>query len=167
VVPDLPTFAVDDGFAYEVPPGVEVEVGALVRVPLGGRRVPGFVVAMGEAERPGLRRLLGRRGDLPVFGRGLLEVMRWAAIHYVAPLPVVLGKGAPLNLPRRREEPGLPPVPVLGASPLPEVSAAGAAGGHVGARYLLGAGPWGGALACLAAPVLAAGTTPWWWLPRW
>ena len=58
VVPDLPTFAVDDGFAYEVPPGVEVEVGALVRVPLGGRRVPGFVVAMGEAERPGLRRLL-------------------------------------------------------------------------------------------------------------
>ncbi len=128
MVPDLPTFAVDDGFAYEVPPGVEVEVGALVRVPLGGRRVPGFVVAMGEAERPGLRRLLGRRGDLPVFGRGLLEVMRWAAIHYVAPLPVVLGKGAPLNLPRRREEPALPPVPVLGASPLPEVSAAGAAG---------------------------------------
>ena len=157
MVPDLPTFAVDDGFAYEVPTGVEVEVGALVRVPLGGRRVPGFVVAMGEAERPGLRRLLGRRGDLPVFGRGLLEVMRWAAIHYVAPLPVVLGKGAPLNLPRRREEPGLPPVPVLGASPLPEVSAAGAAGGHVGARYLLGAGPWGGPLACLAAPVLAAG----------
>ena len=27
VVPDLPTFAVDDGFAYEVPAGIEVEVG--------------------------------------------------------------------------------------------------------------------------------------------
>jgi len=39
VVPDLPTFAVDDGFAYEVPVGVEVEVGALVRSPLGGRRL--------------------------------------------------------------------------------------------------------------------------------
>lgn len=157
MVPDLPTFAVDDGFAYEVPPGVEVEVGSLVRVPLGGRRVPGFVVAVGEAERPGLRRLLGRRGDLPVFNRGLLEVMRWAAIHYVAPLSVVLGKGAPLNLPRWRAEPALPPVPVLGPSPLPEVSVAAAAGGHLGARYLLGSGPWAGPLASLIAPVLAAG----------
>ncbi len=136
MVPDLPTFAVDDGFAYEVPPGVEVEVGSLVRVPLGGRRVAGFVVALGEASRPGLRRLLGRRGDLPVFGRGLLEVMRWAAIHYVAPLAVVLGKGAPANLPRRGAEPPLPPVPVLGPALLPEVSAAAARGGHLGARYL-------------------------------
>lgn len=157
MVPDLPTFAVDDGFAYEAPPGVEVEVGSLVRVPLGGRRVPGFVVAVGEAGRPGLRRLLGRRGDLPVFGRGLLEVMRWAAIHYVAPLSVVLGKGAPRNLPRRGEEPALPRVPVLGPSPLPEVSAAAASGGHLGARYLLGAGPWAGPLASLISPVLAAG----------
>jgi hypothetical protein len=77
VVPDLPTFAVDDGFAYEVPAGVEVEVGAVVRIPLGGRRVRGYVVAMGEAPRPGLRPLLSRSGDLPVFDRGLLEVMRW------------------------------------------------------------------------------------------
>ena len=157
MVPDLPTFAVDDGFAYEVPPGLEVEVGSLVRVPLGGRRVPGFVVAVGEEQRPGLRRLLGRRGDLPVFGRGLLEVMRWAAIHYVAPLSVVLGKGAPLNLPHRRGEPTLPPVPVLGPSPLPEVSSAGAMGGHLGARYLLGPGPWAPTLGRLTAPVLAAG----------
>jgi primosomal protein N' (replication factor Y) len=157
VVPDLPTFAVDDGFAYEVPPGVEAEVGSLVRVPLGGRRVAGFVVGVGEGARPGLRRLLGRRGDLPVFGRGLLEVMRWAAFHYVAPLSVVLGKGAPPNLPRRRPAPSPGPVPALGASPLPEVSAAAAAGGHLGARYLLGAGPWEEPLAGLAGPVLAAG----------
>jgi primosomal protein N' (replication factor Y) len=157
VVPDLPTFAVDDGFAYEVPGGVEVEVGSLVRAPLGGRRVPGFVVAAGEAGRPGLRRLLGRRGDLPVFGRGLLEVMRWAAIHYVAPLSVVLGKGAPLNLPRRGPMPVLPPVPVLGASPLPEVSTAAEVGDHLGARYLLGTGPWAEVLARVVGPALAAG----------
>jgi primosomal protein N' (replication factor Y) len=157
VVPDLPTFAVDDGFAYEVPAGIEVEVGSLVRVPLGGRRVRGFVVGLGEAPRPGLRALLGRSGDLPVFHRGLLEVMRWAAAHYVAPLAVLLAKGGPPNLPRRRSVPAFPPVPVMGESPLPEVSAAAAAGAHAGARYLLGPGPWDGPLAALAAPVLAAG----------
>ena len=157
VVPDLPTFAVDDGFAYQVPPGVEVQVGSLVRVPLSGRRVPGFVVAVGEPERPGLRPLLGVRGDLPVFGPGLLEVMRWAALHYVAPLPVLLAKGAPLNLPKQTAPPVLLGVPVLRGSPLPEVSAAAAAGAHLGARYLLGAGPWGEVLAPLVAPVLAAG----------
>ncbi|MBM3694435.1 MAG: hypothetical protein FJW79_00650 [Actinobacteria bacterium] len=157
VVPDLPTFAVDDGFAYEVPAGVAVEVGALVRIPLGGRRVQGFVVAVGETARPGLRPLLGRRGDESVFGRGLLEVMRWAALHYVAPLAVVLGKGAPPNVPRRRPPAGLAPVGAAGASPLPEASAAAAAGRHLGARYLLGPGPWAGPIAGLAAPVLAAG----------
>lgn len=157
VVPDLPTFAVDDGFAYGVPPGVEVEVGSLVRAPLSGRRVPGFVVAVGEPERPGLRPLLGRRGDLPVFGPKLLEVMRWAAVHYVAPLSVVLGKAVPPNLPRREVTPSLPPVPPLPASPLPDVSAAAAAGGHLGARYLLGPGPWEEAVAALAGPALAAG----------
>lgn len=156
MVPDLPTFAVDDGFAYEIPAGVEVEVGALVRIPLGGRRMRGFVVGVGEAARPGLRPLLGRSGDLPVFDRGLLEVMRWAALHYVAPLSVLLGKGAPPNLPRRAEATELPPVPEEGASPLPDVSAAAAAGQHLGARYLLGPGPWSEQLGALAAPVLAA-----------
>ncbi len=157
VVPDLPAFAVDDGFAYEVPAGVEVEVGALVRIPLGGRRVRGYVVALGEAPRAGLRPLLGRSGDLPVFGRGLLEVMRWAAAHYVAPLAVLLAKGAPPNLPRGRPPAALPAVPEAGSSPLPDVSAAAAAGKHLGARYLLGPGPWAEHLGALAAPTLAAG----------
>ena len=157
VVPDLPTFAVDDGFAYEVPAGVEVEVGALVRIPLGGRRVRGYVVAVGEAPRSGLRPLLGRSGDLPVFDQGLLEVMRWAAAHYVAPLAVLLGRGAPPNLPRRRPEATLPPVPEVEFSPLPDVSLAAAAGKHAGARYLLAPGPWTEHVAGLVGPVLRAG----------
>jgi primosomal protein N' (replication factor Y) len=157
VVPDLATFAVDDGFAYAVPPGIEVGVGSLVRVPLAGRRVRGYVVAVDEPSRRGLRQVLGRSGDLAVFGPGLLEVMRWAAIHYVAPLAVVLGKAAPPNLPRRVDGGPFPPGPALGPSPLPEVSEAAACGGHLGARYLLGAGPWAGPLAAVVAPVLDAG----------
>ena len=58
-----------------------------------------------------------------MFDRGLLEVMRWAAVHYVAPLSVLLGKGAPPNLPRRRPEVALPAVPEAGARhPLAEAA---------------------------------------------
>jgi primosomal protein N' (replication factor Y) len=83
---------VDDGFAYAVPEGMDVEVGAVVRVPLGGRRLRGWVVAVGEPPRPRLRPILARSGDLPVFDAALLGVLRWAAIHYVAPLAAVLAR---------------------------------------------------------------------------
>jgi len=139
VVPDVPSFAVDDGFAYAVPDGMVVTVGSLVRVPLGGRRVRGWVVAVGEPERPGLRRILARSGDLAVFDTPLLGVLRWAAIHYVAPLAAVLAKATPPNIPRGE---GLRPGP---------------AGVRLRPRLLVGAGPWHDAVAAEAAPVLAAG----------
>lgn len=90
----------DDGFAYSVPDGIDVEVGAIVRVPLGGRRVRGYVVASEREPREGLKPILGRSGTLPVFDASLLGVARWAALHYVAPLAAVLRKTAPPNLPR-------------------------------------------------------------------
>jgi primosomal protein N' (replication factor Y) len=157
VVPDLAAFAVDDGFAYAVPAGLEVEIGSVVRVPLGGRRVRGYVVGLEERSRAGLREILSRSGDLPVFSRRMLEVMRWAAIHYVAPLATLLGKAAPPNAPRRQTALEPDPIRDLPSSPLAGVSAAAAAGTHTGARFLLGAGPWDGALAGLVGPVLDAG----------
>lgn len=99
VVPDVPSFAVDDGFAYAVPDGMTLAVGSVVRVPLGGRRVRGWVVG-GERERPGLRSVLSTSGNLPVFGVDTLEVLRWAAAHYVAPLAAVLSKTSPPNVAR-------------------------------------------------------------------
>jgi len=156
-VPDLPAFAVDDGFAYAAPSGLDLEVGAVVRVPLGGRTVRGWVVAVDEPERGGLREVLGRSGDLPVFSPALLEVLRWAALHYVAPLSTLITKAAPPNLPRRAALELPPPAEEMPPSPLPEVSAAAASGGRVGARYLLGRGPWGRAIAGLCGPVLASG----------
>ena len=101
-MPDIPSFAVDDGFAYEIPEDLSgIEIGAQVRVPLGGRRVKGFVTAVrrGEPDRP-LRPIQGRSGDLPVFDRALLETARWVSSYYVAPLSVVLSRCAPPNLPR-------------------------------------------------------------------
>jgi primosomal protein N' (replication factor Y) len=139
VVPDVPSFAVDDGVAYAVPEGMDVEVGAVVRVPLGGRRLRGWVVAVGEPPRPRLRPILARSGDLPVFDAALLGVLRWAAIHYVAPLAAVLAKATPPNLPRGVRA----PVP--------------ARAGHRRARLLVGPGPGYEAIAAAIAPVAAAG----------
>ena len=157
VIPDVPTFAVDDGFLYRVPDGVDVGIGSIVRVPLGGRRVRGWVVGVGEPDRPGLRGLLGTSGGYRVFDRGLLDVIRWAAVHYVAPMASLIAKAAPPNLPK-----GAPPAPAPPSWPtlpagLPEVAAAAAAGRRAPAVAWTGPGPWGEALAGLAGPVLAAG----------
>lgn len=138
-MPDVPSFAVDDGFAYATPAGMDLQVGDLVRVPLGGRRVRGWVVSMGEPDRPGLRPVLGRSGNLPVFGRDLLGVLRWAAAHYVAPLSSLLAKATPPNLPR---------------------GVTGAGGGDTRRSrpaLLVGPGPWGREIAQRIAPIVAEG----------
>lgn len=141
VVPDVPSFAVDDGFAYSVPAGMTLGIGSVVRVPLGGRRVRGWVVAVGEAERPGLRPVLAQSGDLPVFDAPLLGVLRWAAIHYVAPLSAVLAKTTPPNLARGTLSPEVP------------------GGVRRRPRLVLGPGPWIDEVAAAATPVLAGGRT--------
>lgn len=156
VVPELAVFPVDDGFAYAVPDGMDAPVGTIVRVPLGGRRMRGYVVSNSPGDPTGLREILAVSGDLPVFDDELLSVLRWAAVHYVAPLGAVLPKAAPPNLPRRVATPDLAEVPNLDGG-LPDVVAAAAAGRHTQARYWLGPGPWGTRVASLAAPVLAAG----------
>jgi len=156
VVPALPVFPVDDGFSYAVPDGMETPVGTIVRVPLGGRRVRGYVVSTGPGEHSGLKEILAVSGDMPVFDNDLLGVLRWAAIHYVAPVAAVLAKAAPPNLPRRVATPDLDEVPVV-EDGIADVASAAAAGSHTQARYWLGAGPWGRAVASLAGPALAAG----------
>jgi len=158
VVPDLPTFSVDDGFSYRIPDALDgVVVGSVVRVPLGGRRVRGYVVDVRESrERSDLKDLGSISGDLPVFTDRLLDTLRWAAMHYVAPVATLLGKAAPPNLPRG----GLPSRPAVTMghpSPLPELTETLVAGRHGRPVYLVGSGPWVGAAAGLAAPLIAAG----------
>lgn len=101
VVPAVPTFSVDGGFWYSIPDHLrtDVRVGVRVRVPLGGRKVRGFVVDL--ANRDGnLKEILGVSGEVPVFDLALLKTLRWAAQHYVAPVSVVLEKAAPPTLPK-------------------------------------------------------------------
>ena len=95
----------DRGFWYRVPDhlGTEATVGRIVRVPLSGRRVRGWIVETREGDETKLKDIAALSGDLPVFGPDLLQTLEWAALHYVAPLSVLLAKATPPNLPRFSE----------------------------------------------------------------
>ena len=146
MVPDIPTFAVDDGFSYRVPPEIldQVAVGSMVRVPLAGRRVRGYVVGLETEDDPSedrkLRDVRSVSSPVPVFTEAMLPSIRWAAGHYVAPMAGVLAKSAPPNLPRRPSPWRLPSVPPA-SSP---VSGAGktAASRDPGIVQVLAGGSW-------------------------
>ena len=157
VVPAVPTFAVDDGFSYAIPPETVVAVGSIVRVPLGGRRVRGYVTGLRTGDTSGLKPILRVSSATPVFGERLLETLRSIAIHYVAPLSVVLAKTTPPNLPGRPRSRTLPEVEILRPSPLPALTDSLASRRHGRAHFLLGRKPWDEAVGSLAAPILKAG----------
>jgi primosomal protein N' (replication factor Y) (superfamily II helicase) len=76
-----------------------VRVGAIVRVPLHGRRVRGWVVADGvepEAEPAELRPLAKVASAGPP--AEVVELCRWAAWRYAGPLPLVLRAASPPNV---------------------------------------------------------------------
>jgi primosomal protein N' (replication factor Y) (superfamily II helicase) len=99
VQPDLP--AVARAFDYLVPEeaaGV-VRVGTIVRVPLHGRRVRGWVVADAvepEARRSELRPLTKVVSAGPP--AEVVELCRWAAWRYAGPLPLLLRSASPPNV---------------------------------------------------------------------
>jgi primosomal protein N' (replication factor Y) len=100
VVPDVPTFAVDDGFLYVVGDGTPVRVGSVVRVPLSGRTVRGTVVDVGSGDPAGLKAVSSVSPALPLLDEPHLALHRWLAHHYVGPLAASLRSAAPPNLPR-------------------------------------------------------------------
>lgn len=71
-----------------------------MRAPLGGRKVRGYVVEMSPAREGQLKDLATVSGTGPVFDVDLLKSLEWAAIHYVAPISILLDRSAPPNLPK-------------------------------------------------------------------
>jgi primosomal protein N' (replication factor Y) len=157
-VPDLATFSVDDGFAYRVPAELgELEVGTIVRVPLGGRKVRGYVTAVRVgADRAELRPIAGVSGEYPIFDDRILQTSRWIAAHYVAPLAAVLKTSAPPNLARRGPVPSGGPVPSV-EEPVPGLGERLAAGKRVRPQYLVQGREIAAAIAGAAAPLLEGG----------
>ena len=103
VVPSVPTFAVDNGFWYSIPSSQEaiVALGTMVRVPLGGRKVRGYVVEIGRREPGRLRPITAVSMEPKTFDGELLASLTWAAHHYVAPVSVMLDRSAPPNLAKK------------------------------------------------------------------
>jgi primosomal protein N' len=67
---------------------------------------------MGAEKEGKLKDIAALSSEAPVFDEGLLESLLWAANHYVAPLPVVLERSLPPNLPSPPKERERSPVAV-------------------------------------------------------
>lgn len=134
----------------------ELAIGDIVRVPVGGRRVRGYVTAIGdgEPERP-LRAVISRSGSWGVFGRSMLESLRWVSTHYVAPLSTVLSRCAPPNLPRTNPK-AATSVFAAEPGPLTNWGERQIRSGRTRPGYLLTGDPIPGAVSAIG-PVLATG----------
>ncbi|HWD08206.1 MAG TPA: hypothetical protein VHA57_03835, partial [Actinomycetota bacterium] len=117
VILDLPVWGLDRPLSYRVPDELReaVSVGVIVRAPLRGRRVRGWVVGTSEQDDPTgqeLSAVAGVSGRAPVFDRALLDAARASARYYVHPLSSFLRLLTPAQMGRplaRRASAGAPP----------------------------------------------------------
>jgi primosomal protein N' (replication factor Y) len=82
-------------FTYRDPRGVRPPLGAQVVVPFGARMVTGFVVAHRDHASGSVRDIEEVVGEGPAVDEEILELCRFAASYYVAPLGEVLRAALP------------------------------------------------------------------------
>jgi primosomal protein N' (replication factor Y) len=111
VVPDVP--AIHKRFDYSVPVALAdvVEVGSRVRIPLHGRRVAAWVVAVDVHPDAGIHPidLAGSSGLGPP--PSVVDLATWAAWRWAGPVSSFLGTASPQTVVRKL---GPPPVPCVG-----------------------------------------------------
>jgi primosomal protein N' (replication factor Y) (superfamily II helicase) len=114
VIPLVPVWRVDRVFDYMVPPemSAKVELGSLVRVPFGGRRVRGIVVGVRPHAEDGrkLEAILSVVLHPPVAPAPLDRLLEWIAERYVTPK----GKAFALVVPPRVRVAVRPPSSIHG-----------------------------------------------------
>ena len=94
----------DQSFTYSVN-GVEPTVGARVLVPFGGQRLMGVVVRVhsdAPAELRSVKPVQQVLDDAPLLSDELMQLAKWIAQYYVAPLGEVLRGMMPLSAEVRR-----------------------------------------------------------------
>jgi primosomal protein N' (replication factor Y) len=115
VLPDVP--AIDRSFDYLVPEslGDQVRVGTMVRIPLAGRRVAGWVLERDVVPEPGMH--LAELSKVVGVGPpdDVVELCRWAAWRWAGRLATMLRLASP-----DRAVPAVPPVRVRPATRVPE-----------------------------------------------
>ncbi len=90
VVIDVPTRALDRPFDYSVPEGLDVTTGHCVAVNFANRRSVGYVVAIKDSSpHPRLKELEAVLAG-PFFDQVAVDLARWIADEYVAPLSEAL-----------------------------------------------------------------------------
>lgn len=93
-----------------MPDDLDVRVGSLVRVPLRGRRVRGWVIDIRDDPylpariRDKLRSIRELVTAMPVANNETLALAQWAADHYIGALSTILGWATPTPLPRCSRE---------------------------------------------------------------
>src|SRR5437870_2499962 len=98
--------AVHGTFTYAIPPELRdgVRLGSRVEVPFGPRRSTGFVVGLGDAA-PASAKIKPVRALLddeePALIPEIIELCRWAAEYYIAPLGEMLRMALPANMAAR------------------------------------------------------------------
>ena len=152
----------DDGFAYRVPRVLDdqISVGSIVRVPLAGRRIRGYVVGVEppspDLDPSSLKDVRSIASPIPVFGESMLPTLRWAADHYVAPIARILAKTGPPNLPKAGPPVEFPSIPAS-PGPVPKTSMAAAEGRSPGAVQILAGADWGEHIRGIVTPPIRAG----------
>jgi primosomal protein N' (replication factor Y) len=85
----VPEVSLDQAFDYDIPAGMDLPLGAKVRVPFGPRQIVGYVV--GFPAEPATRKLKPIVAVLPAsLPASLIELARWLADYYCAPLATAL-----------------------------------------------------------------------------
>ncbi len=104
---DRPVLSLDRPFTYRLSDDVAAGVGSLVQVPFHGRLVRGWV--LGPTEDLPKRTLAVKKAVSPVrfFDERMLELARWVAERYVAPLAAVLGAMVPPRVAGEEEVSGV------------------------------------------------------------
>jgi primosomal protein N' (replication factor Y) len=90
------TLPLEETFTYRDPrSGARLPLGTEVIVPFGARQVTGFVVGHPETAAGPVRDITDVVGEGPAIDESILELCRWAAGYYLAPLGEVLRSALP------------------------------------------------------------------------
>jgi len=88
-------------YTYSVPESLQgnIEVGKRVLVPLGSRRMTGYIVGCADSNQAReLKSVLAVLDEEPLFGEADLELYRWAASYYLYPLGLTIQTALPAGL---------------------------------------------------------------------
>ncbi len=92
-------------FTYSVPDGVEARVGSLAVLPFGHRTMTGIV--MGASSSRGnvkIKNIIEVLHSAPVFSQKMVDLLKWIADYYCAPIGEVCKAALPLEFSRRTKK---------------------------------------------------------------